>query len=108
MREHIFQSSFRCIPCGVVAKDGVRFATRRSSCLDQVEFPGVDSGSGHAKHQRCVRIDLAGRPSLQINPGDLILNRQHDATLLQIFTAHVQAFAKFALPSLRLQESLPV
>jgi hypothetical protein len=70
-----------------------------------------------------VRIDLAGRASLRIKPGELILNRQNDATLLRSFTALVTppvslarshitvrllAFAKFALPSLRLQESLPV
>jgi len=57
------------------------------SALIKVEFPGVESCLGHAKHQRCVRIDLAGRPSLRIKPGDLILNRQNDAMLLQIIKA---------------------
>jgi hypothetical protein len=55
----------------------------------EAEFPGLESCSGHAKRQRRIRIDLAGRPSLRIKPGDLILNRQHDATLLQsLMTAH--------------------
>jgi len=100
-----------------------RFAARHSCCLDQVEFTGIESGLGRAKRHRRLRIDLAGRPALRIKPGDLILNRQHNATLLQTFTTlftpptvfaklhatvQLSAFAKFALPSFRLQESLPV
>lgn len=37
------------------------------------------------------RVDLAGRSSLRIKTGDLILNRQNKVTLLQTSTA---AFAK--------------
>ncbi|EDM83461.1 transaldolase B [Limnobacter sp. MED105] len=40
---------------------------------------------GACETQKRLRIDLAGRPSLRIKPGDLILNRQNDAMLLQIF-----------------------
>ncbi|MFN4045488.1 hypothetical protein [Limnobacter sp.] len=52
----------------------------------QVEFPAFDSGSVYAKRQS-VFASTCGRHSLRIKPGDLILNRQDDATLLQITQA---------------------
>ncbi|KYP12357.1 MAG: hypothetical protein A0129_02315 [Limnobacter sp. CACIAM 66H1] len=52
----------------------------------QVEFPAFDSGSVYAKRQS-VFASTCGRPSLRIKPGDLILNRRNDATLLQITQA---------------------
>jgi hypothetical protein len=53
----------------------------------QVEFPAFDSGLGHAKRQS-VFASLASQSPLAANQaGDLILNRQDDATLPQITQA---------------------